>query len=135
MTERCLWGKLYWTIRERVVKIHIPLLILLLAGCSIRSPYDRSYISTGIHERADYQLGQIAEPDQFNLPEGILLEDGLSANEAVAISLWNNAHFHADLTALGFARVDLIEAEIMTNPLPARIKTKNAILRRGNEPA
>lgn len=117
MIERCPSGKSHSAIRERVGKNHVHLLILLLAGCAVQSPYNRSYISTGIHERTDYQLGQAAEPGEFNLPEGISLEDGLSEDEAVAIALWNNAQFQADLTALGFARADLIEAHMLTNPV------------------
>jgi cobalt-zinc-cadmium efflux system outer membrane protein len=57
------------------------------------------------------------EPGQFNFPEGVSLEDGLSQDEAVATALWNNAQFQADLAALGFARADLIEAEMLTNPV------------------
>jgi cobalt-zinc-cadmium efflux system outer membrane protein len=117
MTKRCPYGLPYSTICERVGKIHIHLLILLLAGCSVQSPYDHSYVSAGLKERTEYQLGQVTEPGQFNLPEGISLEDGLSEDEAVAIALWNNAQFHADLTALGLARADLIEAEMLTNPV------------------
>jgi len=89
----------------------------MVTGCAVQSPYDRSYISSGIKERTDYELGQVTESGEPNLPEGISLDDGLSEDEAVAIALWNNAQFHADLTALGFARADLIEAEMLTNPV------------------
>ena len=92
-------------------------MVLLIGGCATQSSFDRSYVSTGINERTEYQLGQTTEPGQFHLPEGISIEDGLSEDEAVAIALWNNAQFHADLTALGFARADLIEAEMLTNPV------------------
>jgi cobalt-zinc-cadmium efflux system outer membrane protein len=118
MTERCQCGRSYWTIRKnRVGKTHICLLILLVAGCTVQSPYDRSYVSTGIKERTDYELGQAAEPGQFNFPEGVSLEDGLSQDDAVAIALWNNAQLQADLAALGFARADLIEADMLANPV------------------
>jgi cobalt-zinc-cadmium efflux system outer membrane protein len=120
MTERCSQcscGKPYSTIRKRVGKIWIHLLILLIAGCTTQNPYNHSYISTGIKERTNYQLGQTAESGQLNLPEGISLDDGLTEDEAVAIALWNNAQFQADLTALGFARADLIEAQMLTNPV------------------
>ena len=92
------------------------MLVLLVAGCAVQSPYDHSYVSTGIEERTDYQFGQITKPGEFNLPEGVSLDDGLSEEEAIAVALWNNAQFHADLTALGFARADLIEAEMLNNP-------------------
>lgn len=98
-------------------RIQSSVLILLATGCAVQSPYDRSHISKGINERTGYELGRVAEPGEPNLPEGISLDDGLSEDEAVAIALWNNAQFHADLAALGFARADLIEAEMLTNPV------------------
>jgi cobalt-zinc-cadmium efflux system outer membrane protein len=96
---------------------YIHVLVLLVGGCTVQSPYNRSYVSEGIRERTNYELGQATEPGQFNFPEGISLEDGLSEDEAVAVALWNNAQFQADLTALGFARADLIEAEMLPNPV------------------
>ena len=93
------------------------MLILLIAGCAIQSSYDRSYVSKGIKERTDYELGQVVEPGEFKFPEGVSLEDGLSQDEAVAVALWNNAQFQADLAALGFARADLIEAGMLANPV------------------
>lgn len=52
-----------------------------------------------------------------NIPEGVALRDGLTEDEAVAVALWNNATFNADLTALGFARADLKEAGLLRNPV------------------
>ena len=98
-------------------KIYSSMLILLIVGCAVQSPYDRSYVSEGIKERTDYELGQVTEPGEFNFPEVISLEDGLSQDEAVAVALWNNAQFQADLAALGFARADLIEADMLANPV------------------
>ncbi len=97
--------------------IYVNLLILLIAGCATESPYDRSYVSNGIKERTNYELGQVTEPGEFQLPNGVLLDDGLTEDEAVALALWNNAQFQADLAALGFARADLIEADMLTNPI------------------
>ncbi len=51
------------------------------------------------------------------IPAGVDLADGLSADEAVAVALWNNAAFHADLAALGLARADLVEAGLLKNPI------------------
>lgn len=52
-----------------------------------------------------------------SIPEGVSLDDGLTEDEAVAVALWNNATFNADLTALGFARADLKEAGLLRNPV------------------
>lgn len=54
---------------------------------------------------------------RFSLPNGVKLEDGLSEDEAVAIALWNNAQLHADLSVLGLARADLLDAGLLRNPL------------------
>jgi len=99
------------------IKIYVNVLILLVAGCAAQSTYNRSYVSKGIHERTDYELGQISKPGEFHLPDGVSLDDGLSEDEAVAVALWNNAQFQADLAALGFARADLIEADMLANPV------------------
>jgi cobalt-zinc-cadmium efflux system outer membrane protein len=50
------------------------------------------------------------------LPEGVSLEDGVTEDEAVAIALWNNPALQAELTALGVARADVIQAGLLTNP-------------------
>jgi len=98
-------------------KTHISVLILLVTGCAVQSPYDRSFVSQGIKDRTAYELGQETPPGQFNLPEGVSLDDGLSQDEAVAVALWNNAQFQADLEALGFTHADLIEANMLPNPV------------------
>ena len=103
-------------------KIYLVLSVFLLVGCSSQSPnkqasYDVSNISEGIRERTDYTLRQVSEPGQFDIPERVTLDDGLSQDEAVALALWNNAQFQTDLAALGFARADLLEANMLSNPV------------------
>ena len=93
------------------------ILIFLAAGCAVHSPYNRSYVSQGIKDRTAQELGQETQPGQFSLPEGVSLDDGLSEDEAVAVALWNNAQFQADLAALGFTDADLIEANMLPNPV------------------
>ena len=99
------------------IKIYVNVLILLLAGCAVQSTYNRSDVSKGIQERTNHKLGQISKPGEFHLPDGVSLDDGLSEEEAVAIALWNNAQLQVDLAALGFARADLIEADMLANPV------------------
>ena len=43
--------------------------------------------------------------------------DGLTQEEAVAIALWNNPDFQVQLSNLGFARADLIDAGLLQNPV------------------
>jgi cobalt-zinc-cadmium efflux system outer membrane protein len=97
--------------------------IVLLNGCVTQSPeqnssYDYSYISSEIKDRTSYELKHVVEDSgQFDFPEWVSLEDGLSQDEAVALALWNNADFHADLASLGFARAELQQANMLSNPV------------------
>jgi cobalt-zinc-cadmium efflux system outer membrane protein len=104
------------------VKIYLSFLILLTAGCAAHAPSEGtsnnfSYISEGLKDRTNYTPRQDQESSRFELPEWVRLNDGLSQDEAVALALWNNARFQADLAALGFARADLIEAKMLPNPV------------------
>jgi cobalt-zinc-cadmium efflux system outer membrane protein len=104
------------------VKIYLAFLILLTAGCAAHDPNEGtsnnfSYISVSLKERTNYTPRQNQESTRFELPEGVTLNDGLSQDEAIAVALWNNAQFQADLTVLGFARADLIEAKMLANPI------------------
>jgi len=91
--------------------------IVLLAGCAVHSVHNESYVSDAISDRTGHELKSEKEEGVFRLPEGIALDDGLTEDEAVAIALWNNAQFQADLVQLGFARADLIEAGMLRNPV------------------
>jgi cobalt-zinc-cadmium efflux system outer membrane protein len=51
------------------------------------------------------------------MPPGVTAEDGLTPEEAVSIALWNNPDFRVQLTDLGFARADLLEAGLLRNPV------------------
>jgi outer membrane protein, heavy metal efflux system len=51
------------------------------------------------------------------LPSGVLIDDGLSRDEAVAVALWNNAAFQVSVSQLGFARADLVDAGMISNPV------------------
>ncbi len=55
-------------------------------------------------------------PTGVRLPVGVLLEDGLTEDEAVAIALWNHPALQAELATLGLARADVIQAGLLTNP-------------------
>ena len=105
-----------------IKKNHLAFSILLIAGCAVHPPNkgtsdDISNIADGIRQRTDYTLRQTSEPGQFDIPEGVTLDDGLSQSEAVTLALWNNAQFQADLTALGFARAELLQANMLNNPV------------------
>jgi cobalt-zinc-cadmium efflux system outer membrane protein len=98
-------------------KSSVGVLIVLVAGCGVEFSHDRPYVARAIEDRTGHGLGPPAKPGEFSLPPGVCVEDGLSDDEAVTLALWNNAQFQADLASLGFARADLIEANMLPNPI------------------
>ncbi len=90
-------------------------LVLALAGVVVAAGADRAAVSRSLEERTGHPLGPVA-PKASSLPPGLALGDRLSEDDAVAIALWNNAAFQADLASLGIARADLIEAGLLRNP-------------------
>jgi len=91
--------------------------MLAVLGCAARLPKDRTQISKSLEEKTGHGTGPAAKAGEVRIPEGVSLADGLSQDEAVAVALWNNAAFQADLATLGFARADLIEAGLLKNPV------------------
>lgn len=100
-----------------IIEILSLIILLFLAGCSVHSVHDEAFVSDTINTRTGHALRHMEESEIFKLPEGVSLEDGLTQDEAVAIALWNNAQFQADLVALGFAHANLTEAGMIPNPL------------------
>jgi len=90
---------------------------LLIAGCAVHTKHDRAYISQSLRDRTGHDPGAFSKNRAFKLPTNLSLADGLTEDEAVAVALWNNAQFQADLAELGFARADLIEAGLLRNPM------------------
>lgn len=72
-----------------------------------------------IAERLESRTGQRLRPSpgEPGLPPDVRIDDGITIDEAVAIALWNNAAFQADLAELGFARADLQQAGLLRNPV------------------
>jgi cobalt-zinc-cadmium efflux system outer membrane protein len=71
-------------------------------------------VNAALRERTGHTL----KPDNGPaLPPGVVLDDGLTADEAVAIALWNSPAFQLTLADLGLARADLVEAGLLRNPV------------------
>jgi len=90
--------------------------LVVSAAVSARATSDTQETANALRERtgASARLdGAVA----FSLPEGVVLDDGLTRDEAVAVALWNNAEFQVAAAGLGFARADLLEAGLITNPV------------------
>jgi outer membrane protein, heavy metal efflux system len=88
---------------------------VVCCGCATgRGAPDRATIDTAMRERTKQGI-RVNETQAT--PPGVVVDDGLSSEEAVSIALWNNPAFQVALTDLGFARADLIEASQLRNPV------------------
>jgi len=90
---------------------------ILLTGCANTIPYPSfDYVSGEIEKN----IGAVITPEpvygEQQIPDGVSLADGLSEQEAVAISLWNNVAFQADLAQLGVSRAEVLQAGLIQNP-------------------
>ncbi len=92
-------------------------LSLLFAGCNATpvAP-DSISVSAQLTQRVGQTIPSNSNVCQVKMPPGASLADGLTEDEAVAISLWNNAAFQELLVDLGVARSDLIQAGLLPNP-------------------
>jgi cobalt-zinc-cadmium efflux system outer membrane protein len=73
-------------------------------------------VSKDVEARAGHRINTAPKQAGWALPDGVSLDDGLTEEDAVAIALWNNPELQAELTSLGLARADLIEAGQLRNP-------------------
>lgn len=98
--------------------MHRPALLaaLIALGCAT-SPYDHAWIARDLARRTGAAVGPQAPADAPSVPRGVATDDGVTADEAVALALWNNPRFHGDLGQLGLSRADLVEAGQIPNPL------------------
>ncbi len=91
-------------------------LFLLPASGMAQAKTQPADVSKKVEARTGHKLNPTAKTAGWALPEGVSLGDGVSEDEAVAIALWNNPALQAELTAMGLARADLIEAGQLRNP-------------------
>lgn len=83
-------------------------------GCA-SSPYDHAWVSREIGRASGHVLNEdsMREP---SLPPGVRDVHALDEDGAVALALWNNAGFGAELAQLGTSRADLADAGALPNP-------------------
>lgn len=87
--------------------------VLTGAGCATRLPPEIPpdlVTRTGVPARPP-------DVEGTTIPPGVVMDDGLSQEEAVAVALWNNPDFQVQLANVGFARADLLEAGLLQNPV------------------
>src|SRR5262245_60484068 len=92
----------------------IPLAVVLVASCTVDSPHDRAFVAMELSGRAGKTIRSPGEAAV--LPPAVVLEDGLTESEAVAIALWNNPGFAAVLVDLDVSRAELEMAGVFRNP-------------------
>jgi len=85
------------------------------AACATtgRAP-DRGTVDAAIRSRG---LSGIRVEGTEPLPPNLVIDDGLTSQEAVAIALWNSPSFQVTLADLGLARADVVEAGLLRNPI------------------
>jgi cobalt-zinc-cadmium efflux system outer membrane protein len=95
------------------------LFLLLICGCAPKSKFNRSYVSENLRNRSGQALNPDEKAQQFKVPENVNLNDGLTEPEAIALALYNNAQYQADLAQIYIAEADLIDAGQLPNPILA----------------
>ena len=102
-------------------------LLSLAAGCSTsRYGFHGTRVDDQLLARTTHVVDCVP-PCSFVLPPDVVLEDGVSEDEAIATALSNNSAFQATLSLLDMARGDVIQAGLLTNPnlltfLPVSVK-------------
>ncbi len=91
-------------------------LALLPAGGLAQAKTQAADVSKEVERRIGHRLHLAAKSTVLTMPEDVSVADGITEDEAVAIALWNNPALQAELTALGVARADVIQAGLLTNP-------------------
>ena len=96
---------------------------LIFCSCSPQQRISRTSVSGELKKQTGFEL---SEPDNYSeYPDEIITEDGITADEAIAIALWRNEQFQADLSAINIAAADVTDATLVNNPL-LRYLTPNA---------
>ena len=90
--------------------------VAVMSACASHATVDPQAAADRIRERTGATARTTAEATA-GVPAGVTLDDGVTQEEAVAVALWNSADFQVSLSELGFARADLLEAGLLTNPV------------------
>jgi cobalt-zinc-cadmium efflux system outer membrane protein len=92
--------------------------LLCFASMAAAQGSGRETVRREIEIRAGKPVAEKASQPRraFQLPPGLALQERVSADDAVAIALWNNRQLEADLAAIGLAQADLLDAGLLRNP-------------------
>lgn len=87
-----------------------------LAGCAVKQPVLPNVTSDQLRQRTGLAPPAEGRKPDGSLPPGVNLADGVSEEEAAAVALWNNGQLLADLSSIGIARANLLDAGLLRNP-------------------
>ena len=91
--------------------------MMAFVGCRSATPCNqRHFVASELLSRTDSELGPGCGLREGTVPSGILIDDGITADEAVALAFWNNAAFHELLAQLGISRAQLFSAGLIPDP-------------------
>src|SRR5262245_18730250 len=90
---------------------------MLLGGCfGSNCGHTHDWIADDLYQRTGHLSGPAGCPEEPFIPPGVVWEDGISEDEAIALALGNNTAYQEQVSAMGLARADLIEARLIPNP-------------------
>jgi outer membrane protein, heavy metal efflux system len=104
------------------VSLHLAVVLTCLAllattGChSTSSQRTRADISSHVASRFGSDIGVQETAGDALIPPGIVLNDGVSEDDAVQVALWNNAVFQESLAQLGISNAQLLDAGLIADP-------------------
>ena len=88
-----------------------------LTGCQTPYPCNKRHVvADELQARTGTALGSGGGVRTGQVPDGLVVDDGLTADESVAISLWNNAALHESLSQLGVSTGQLFDAGLFADP-------------------
>lgn len=105
--------------------------IVIANACVPSNQFNRAYVAQRIESQTTYRPGNTKVPGEFDFPPNVNLSDGINEDEAIALALYNNAQFQADLAMISIANADLIDAGTVSNPLLRYLSPNAGIMASG----
>ena len=103
--------------KMQILAVVLSLIILTGYSCAPSKQFSKKQVAENISTRTGYTLSDTSVAGHFSLPLGTDTRDGINEDEAVAIALWNNPQFQADLADINIANADVIDAGLIQNPV------------------
>ena len=88
----------------------------VLVGCAGGTELQRHDLAQQLENRGAAPIREDLEDHSTGVPKSVVLENGLTSDEAVALALWNNPSFNALLSDFEVSRSDLEAAGMLPNP-------------------